>query len=230
MFDILGFRALLSVLGLSGLTARVKHLEGDLRMHFQWEARSVMFSDTILLYSAPLRATGDEGSVWAREGYVDAFLRWCAALQAMSLRAELPMRGGVALGECVLAPSRGRFLGQPIVDAYVLSERQDWIGVALHESCLPLRLRHEPADAAVTVQTKIPLKGVSPAPDGWTLDWPRMLPEHRSLREALRRQVDENRDTCHSARWLRTWDYFEARASIPRQRESRIYLQPDGAG
>jgi hypothetical protein len=233
MYDILGFRGLLDSLGLDGLTARVRKLEDDLRLHFQWEARFVMFSDTVLLYSPPLPAAGSPTQEFARQTFIDAFLRWCTVLQALSLIAELPMRGGVALGECVLAPSRGRLLGQPIVDAYLLSERQDWIGVAIHESCVPHLLRYEPEHAGVTVRAEIPLKANVTAEEGLTLDWPRRLPQHLGLREALSKQVEGNRNSPHAERWLRTWDYFECRTRIPPglpPEGAQVFLGPGDAG
>jgi hypothetical protein len=238
MFDIVGFQRLLNSLGLDGVLARVGELERHLRLHFRWEARFVMFSDTVLLYSHPLPAGGNEIREWARQHHVDAFLRWCSLLQALSLIAELPMRGGVALGECALAPSRGRLVGQPIADAYLLSEAQDWIGVALHESCIPQLLRYEPSSAGVTVRTKIPLKGQTAAIDGWTLDWPRTFPDRvavgdqlsrQLLREALSKQVKENHGSSHAKRWLRTWEYFEKRSGLPSElppEGAEIYLAP----
>jgi hypothetical protein len=242
MFDIVGFQGLLDSLGLDGVLARVGELEGHLRLNFRWEARFVMFSDTVLLYSHPLPAGGNDIREWARQEHIDTFLRWCSLLQALSLIAELPMRGGVALGECALAPSRGRLVGQPIVDAYLLSEAQDWIGVALHESCIPHLLRYEPSYAGMTVRTKIPLKGQTAVRDGWTLDWPRVLPDRvavgdqlsrQLLREALSKQVEENHGSPYAERWLRTWEYFERRAGFPKElppQGAQIYLAPAQAG
>jgi hypothetical protein len=241
MFDIVGFQVLLDSLGLDGVLARVVQLEDHLRLSFRWEARFVMFSDTILLYSHPLPTGGNNSREWVRQEYIDTFLRWCSLLQALSLIAELPMRGGVALGECALAPSRGRLVGQPIVDAYLLSEAQDWIGVALHESCIPHLMRYEPSYAGMTVHTKIPLKNQTSAKDGWTLDWPRILPNRvavddqlsqQLLQETLSKQVEENHGSRHAERWLRTWEYFESRAGLPKElppQGAQIYLAPTQA-
>lgn len=92
------------------------------------------------------------------------------------------------------------------------------------------------------MRTKIPLKGQIAARDGWTLDWPRILPDRvavgdqlsrQLLREALSKQVEENHGSSHAERWLRTWEYFERRASFPKElppQGAQIYLAPAQAG
>lgn len=105
-------------------------------------------------------------------------------------------------------------MGQPIVDAYLLSEAQDWIGVALHESCVPLLWKTDPPIMGVTVQADVPLKGGRCLTDGWTLDWPRMVREPVALRDRLRAMVDENVGSAHEPRWQRTWAFFESRFAL----------------
>jgi hypothetical protein len=212
MFDILGFRALLDDQGLEGLTAQVNELHRVLSRTFKWEARFVTFSDTILLYSKPLLSRTSELHEFVVQREADAFFRYCTLLQARSLEIGLPLRGGVAAGECVVVPSRGLFIGSPIIDAYVASESQDWIGVLLHPSCDALLLGWD-GEYAVTTRATIPLKGGRTV-EGWTLDWPRMTFEPVALRGSLLSSVRAHQDSPHAERWKRTWDFFEGRFSL----------------
>ena len=134
-----------------GLMTRVHDLRRVLDELLKWEARFVTFSDTILLYSRPIPDPINSAHEFLIRVEADAFFRYSAALQAQALMAGLPLRGGVAFGECVVTPTRGVFVGPPIVDAYLLSEAQDWIGVALHSSCDPLVSVTKPPEMGVAL-------------------------------------------------------------------------------
>jgi hypothetical protein len=47
---------------------------------------------------------------------------------------QLPVRGGIALGEMYANPSTNVFVGTALTKAYALEQRQEWIGVALDAS------------------------------------------------------------------------------------------------
>lgn len=83
---------------------------------------TTIFSDTILIWAD---ATSD--------GF-DAMIRSCAVLLAYAIDIEWPLRGGLACGSCVLDLTSRTFVGQPIVDAYLVEQSQEWIGIALHSS------------------------------------------------------------------------------------------------
>lgn len=71
---------------------------------------------------------------------------------------KIPLRGGIAFGECIIdIDEEGRdnkFIGQLIVDAYLLSEAQDWIGIVFHSSCL--KFLEEIPEPRVKEYSKIP--------------------------------------------------------------------------
>lgn len=215
MFDILGFRALLDEIGLRALMARVHDLRSVLDRLFRWEARFATFSDTILLYSKPIPAPVSEGHELLIRHDAEGFLRYSAVLQARALMAGLPLRGAIAFGECVVVPSRGVFVGPPLVDAYLLSEAQDWIGVALHDSCLRFLDPVQAPETGVALRSPIPTKG-QPDQDGWTLDWPRMIWTPVALREKVGSLLAENLGTPHLQRWERTRDFVEGRFAVLR--------------
>lgn len=58
-----------------------------------------------------------------------------AALMAYSAECELPFRVGVAFGECFIDQETNRYLGQPIIDAYLVEQNQQWFGGACHPNC-----------------------------------------------------------------------------------------------
>lgn len=88
------------------------------RVGFAW------FSDTILLYS--LEDT--------EAGYMNLIesAAWLLSLTIASTNYKL--RIGVSYGETYIDPENHLFLGQPIVDAFLLQEKQEWSGGALTKS------------------------------------------------------------------------------------------------
>lgn len=44
------------------------------------------------------------------------------------------LRGAIARGEFYVDPEVNAYVGQALIDAYRLEERQDWLGLSLHES------------------------------------------------------------------------------------------------
>ncbi len=52
-----------------------------------------------------------------------------------SILEGLPIRMGIAFGDCLIDKPRGRYLGLPIVNAHRVEIAQDWIGGAFDRSC-----------------------------------------------------------------------------------------------
>ena len=206
MFDILGFRAALEESGAAGLIGRLQALFERIRADMRWEARAVTFSDTVLLFSRPLCSSPIDLHMRAARREAEGFLRYCAFLQADSIEVGLPLRGAVAYGDCVCIPSRGVFFGPAIVDAYELESRQDWIGVALHESCWTLGSPQQ--FGPVVVRASVPLKQ-SGGVEGWSLAWPLMTGRPVQLRNRFRGFVDLYTNTPHQQRWDNSWSFVE---------------------
>jgi len=134
MFDILGFSNLVQRKGVDWLASRLDRLLTEApefnkpywalhdcyslheRVHF------IFFSDTIVLFSM---STASE---------LDFFL-CCNQLMSDALELDLPLRGGIACGECYIDLDKNILVGEPIVDAYRLGRVQEWVGAALHPSC-----------------------------------------------------------------------------------------------
>ena len=135
MFDVLGFKSIVKQRSLADINEDyralllLKQSAGivpvlSLAGVDEWESASAVFSDTIVFWA---RAVPEE---------VQSFLATCSVLIAEALTAGWPLRGGIAAGCCVMDRRSRVFIGQPIVDAHLLEEAQDWIGAAMHSSCI----------------------------------------------------------------------------------------------
>lgn len=76
------------------------------------------FSDTILLWTRFRPAT------------LKPFLHVCSSFMCETLRAELPVRGAIALGQAIMDKATRTYLGQPLVEAARGEKAQQWIGLA----------------------------------------------------------------------------------------------------
>jgi len=47
----------------------------------------------------------------------------------------MPLRAGIAFGECIIDPAKEIYIGQPMIDAYHTERAQEWVGGAFHPSC-----------------------------------------------------------------------------------------------
>lgn len=137
LFDVLGFSArvrntelqqlgrsyrdLLSLKRRVGNVPVIRMGEGEVD---EWESPSAVFSDTILFWAD------------AEPESAESFLTTCSELLAKSLNAGWPLRGAIAIGESILDRNARVFIGEPIVEAYRLEEAQNWIGAAVHPSCI----------------------------------------------------------------------------------------------
>ncbi len=118
-----------------------------------------IFSDTILIWSA---GSGGE--------HIQNFLQSCCCLVAASIRVGLPLRGGVAFGECLMDPPGGRYVGKAIVDSHETEKIQEWIGIGLHESCFASPIGKNLAKFEDVIAFEVPVKEKAPAIEH-TLRW-----------------------------------------------------------
>jgi hypothetical protein len=85
------------------------------------------FSDTLMLWASALDTDDHDVNI-------AAFSHICntvANLIALALVNGLPLRGGLAFGECYINPAKQFAVGEPIVDAYLLEKEQEWLGAAV---------------------------------------------------------------------------------------------------
>lgn len=229
--DVLGFRKFVRTEELGALAERYRALLARTRYEtrlsitrlaagteetFSLGAESQVFSDTILVWSRALETGSDEDFANA-----SVFLTAVSRLVASGIVAALPLRIGVAYGECFIDPEAHIYVGQPIVDAYVTEQRQDWIGAACHPTCLETPFGSELASLSDNYQVlggmirgDIPVKK---KPDGppltHTLDWPYFIPKGLD-RQQLEYLLEQGRkafaqDRRISRKWSRALRFFK---------------------
>ena len=82
-----------------------------------------IFSDSIFIFSK------DDNFLNLRH-----FLTYVKRVMRMALRAEIPLKGAVAYGDIVVDEEQNLFCGQPIIDAYMLEEDLQYMGVVFHHT------------------------------------------------------------------------------------------------
>lgn len=174
LFDVLGFSNLVKNKGVKYLAERFEiifnknekwgHPNWDLHGYdfFSTRAEYILFSDTIVLLSYPDLPPSD-------------FYLICNQLISFSLEQDIPLRGGLAYGNIYYNKEKSILIGQPMVDAYLLEESQEWIGCAFHKSCIAgdNMLSHYRTLTVDYCRYEIPLKNnlvqnhLNIALDGW---------------------------------------------------------------
>jgi hypothetical protein len=142
MLDILGFRQLVKTRRLSWLVDQLDFLFaaaepkeascGLLSADDRVRERDLTlghlhFSDTRMLWTPPMDTEDGDFNVLAFSHICNTV----ANLIALALINGVPLRGGLALGECYINPAKQLAVGQPIVDAYLLEQEQEWLGAAV---------------------------------------------------------------------------------------------------
>ena len=131
MCDVLGFSQLVGATSLETVYQKYRSLvdevgpdifrtspETSQRMYL---VEHVVFSDTILFW-APA-----DGQVEILPGLLCNLMR--------QVMGSMPLRVGIAFGDCVIDPQEHIYIGQPIIDAYLTEQAQEWVGGAYHRSC-----------------------------------------------------------------------------------------------
>jgi hypothetical protein len=132
MCDVLGFTRLVATTPLDEIHERYRALLAQLEPHplFRIKAGTyaremvlnrVVFSDTILM--------------WAPAGETMELLPGVLGQIMGRAMGSMPLRAGLAFGECVIDPANELYVGQPIIDAYHTEQSQEWVGGAFHPSC-----------------------------------------------------------------------------------------------
>lgn len=132
MCDVLGFTSLVATTSLDEIHARYLALLAQLEPHPLFRLTAGTYEREIVLN---------------RVVFSDTILMWAPASDAMELlpnvlgpimaraMGSMPLRAGLAFGECVIDPANELYVGQPIIDAYHAEQSQEWVGGAFHPSC-----------------------------------------------------------------------------------------------
>jgi hypothetical protein len=157
MMDILGFKELLEQKGLDIIHQLMKDLFNSTRtgtnrdyqaiingvkyLHPAVRLNYFIFSDTILIWKDYQEVKNNNKNIQKKCELFREFNHGISRVLENALLRRIPLRGGIAFGKSIIKidtnGNNHEIIGQPIVDAYLLGEAQDWVGVAFHSSCLP---------------------------------------------------------------------------------------------
>jgi hypothetical protein len=88
------------------------------------------FADTLVLY-LPV----EPGTIHCRpERVLESIIFVCNRMMAHSIWQNIPLRGAIAYGSCLVCHDPLYFLGEPFLEAHSLEKAQEWSGVALCHS------------------------------------------------------------------------------------------------
>jgi hypothetical protein len=109
----------------------------------------IVFSDTILFW-APA-----DGRIEILPGLLSILMK--------QVIGSMPLRAGIAFGDCVIDSQRHVYLGQPIIDAFRTEQAQEWVGGAYHPSCLQAPgFREFLGGGALVIEYQVPVKLCGP--------------------------------------------------------------------
>ena len=86
-------------------------------------------SDSVVLYSAPIRRTSQEF-----DAKLSALVRISRTIIEKLLEFSLPARGALAFGQFYADTNNGIYVGRGLVEAYEEAESQEWIGAVFAPS------------------------------------------------------------------------------------------------
>jgi len=196
MMDILGFRDALQrypILEIVENVARsfsaTKHFECSVSTSVKpgirqtsWTGtikhRSALFSDTIIVWTSNIT----DPELGRDRAIKLTFLKNIADFIFQSFVCGVPIRVGVAFGQCYIHKSANIFIGQPIVDAHLVEMAQEWVGGALHPNCSPAEMFSWGRLASPVVEYQIPVKEGFELSLGYALDWTEVPREHVMFR------------------------------------------------
>ena len=129
--DVLGFKDYVLRHSIDEVYERLQTLNGfrpeegerDYDSDEEKRIKVSIFSDSIFIFSR------DDGFVTLRH-----FLSYVKRVMRMALRSEIPLKGAIACGDIVVDEERNLFCGQPIIDAYLLEEDLQYMGVVFHHT------------------------------------------------------------------------------------------------
>lgn len=108
------------------------------------------FADTVVLY-LPLKPNSIHSSP---ENVMESIVYACTLMTAFSIWLNIPLRGAISYGECLICRDPLYFLGQPFLEAHKLEQEQEWAGVAVCNSAAHYTSEAQPR----LVSWDVPLK------------------------------------------------------------------------
>ena len=129
--DILGFKDFVQRHSAGMVYSRLRALNGllpteeeqDIDSEMEKRIKYTIFSDSIFILSK------DDTLASFRH-----FLIYVRRIMRMALRKRIPLKGAISFGRIVVDEKTNLFCGQPIIDAYLLEEDLQYMGVVFHHT------------------------------------------------------------------------------------------------
>jgi hypothetical protein len=143
-----------------------------------------IFSDTLFFWSNPEETDN--------YNEIESFFKAIVGIIKSSIKMKIPLRAGIAYGECYIVQEKNIFIGKPIVDAYLTESSQDWIGGTCHKSCKNSSMFNIiKENNSLLIEYNVPLKNdASTVPLNLAINWPAF-----NL-EVINKWLIEERDRC----------------------------------
>lgn len=132
--DIMGFKDLVARSNHNEVYKKLKKVFSAFKqesiddpMHGTDPNKLFIFSDSIIIFSK------DDSVNQMKE-----FSRNMRVLMERLLKDAIPFRGGIAFGEITVDDESSIFFGQPLIDAFLLSEELLFYGIAVHHTVEPM--------------------------------------------------------------------------------------------
>ena len=135
IIDVLGFKNRLREMELSELNAKYRDL---LHISNTQTSVNVVTSNGVNSWSVGKAIFSDTIVLCCNDGWdeIQTLISATAYLITDALEQEWPLRGAIAYGSCVFEIESNVIIGQPVVDAHIAEESQEWIGVGLHSTVI----------------------------------------------------------------------------------------------
>lgn len=224
--DVLGFKRLIETKSLSELVQKylgllevvpsagayevIRTKPGAQVEHSEHQIPYAVFSDTIVLW------VDDPATDWIRTHF---FFQAVAGLLAYGIELDLPLRAGIAYGECAMESSRNLFVGRPIVCAHQLEGLQEWSGGACHDSCVDAPFFNQLRQSGLIVDYPVPVKsGEGPT---LALNWCGHISEEFDTASWMAAKIAATRNGVRT-KYENSLRFYRVCASIEEERAKRL--------
>jgi len=189
----------------------------ELNYFKDYELNNAIFSDTILVWSDVFNKTFD--NIWKYDHY---FLNMVSLLFNVGIKYDLPLRIGIAYGECIIEPEKNIFLGLPLINAYYTEGEQEWIGIGCHPSCLesPIKSKlcfstQEGIQLGPLIYYPVPIKNRCNFSINYTLNWINWFSDiqKEKVEDYIKFKIVNTEKKNNNLKWKHTLDYFKHRAN-----------------
>jgi len=126
--------------------------ESDLEHHVEYSRLDFLyFADTLVLYLPQ-----DPDTIHSTPALVlESMVYTTMLVAATSMWLNIPVRGAIAYGDCVVCRDPLYFVGDAFLESHELEEQQDWAGIVLCDSARKYIADESPR----LVEWNVPLKG-----------------------------------------------------------------------